>query len=83
MDHPIDEESLARFLAGTASREENRRVVAHLLKGCALCARRVRELLNQPEPDEHGYDAAFDRFERSVSVRRPRVELPLSLLQPV
>jgi hypothetical protein len=33
MDHP-SEETLKRFAAGTATREENRAVVSHLVKGC-------------------------------------------------
>lgn len=83
MEHPIAPDSLARFLSGTASREENRRIVAHLLKGCTLCARRVGELLVEPEPEEHGYDAAFDRFERMAErTRKPPAERlpPLALL---
>lgn len=86
MDHPIAPDSLARFLAGGASREENRRVVAHLLKGCPLCAQRVEELLVEPEPDEeHGYDAAFDRFERvAVPAKEPSAaKLPALALLPL
>lgn len=64
MDHPIAPEDLARFVAGTATREENRRIVAHLLRGCAGCARQMEAFLGRPDEGEHGYDAAFDRFER-------------------
>ena len=62
MDHP-SEETLKRFAAGTASREENRTVVAHLVKECTLCARKLRDLM-QPEAVSRGdYEAALDRFD--------------------
>jgi hypothetical protein len=48
MDHP-SEETLKRFPAGTASRGECRAIVAHLVKGCADCARKLRSLM-EPEP---------------------------------
>jgi len=61
MDHPpID--VLSRFVWRTASREENRRVVRHLLTLCPECAAAVRSI--RPEPvDPAEYDAALDRFE--------------------
>jgi len=40
MAHPADE-TLQRFARVQATRRENREVVAHLLKGCSLCSRRV------------------------------------------
>lgn len=84
MDHPIAPDSLARFLAGTAPREENRRVVAHLLRGCSSCARQMGELLAEPAPEEHGYDAAFDRFERLTSrAKTPRTQTPRALSLPL
>jgi len=45
VDHP-SEETLKRFASGTASREEGKAVVAHLLKGCADCARKLRCLID-------------------------------------
>lgn len=66
MEHP-SEEILQRFVAGTASRDESRSVVAHLLKGCALCARKIRSLM---EPTamrrREDYDAALERFDRRL-----------------
>jgi len=43
MKHP-DAEELRRVAVGTASREEARGVVAHLLKGCLSCAATVKSL---------------------------------------
>jgi len=59
MDHPIAPESLENFLRGRASREEARRIVAHLLTGCPSCAER---LTRRQEPAPNAYDAALDRF---------------------
>lgn len=63
MDHPIALESLEKFLRGGASREENRRIVAHLLTGCPACAERVAR---RQEPGPNAYDAALDRFEDAL-----------------
>ena len=65
MDHPSDE-TLKRFAAGTASPEECQIVVAHLLKGCGLCSRKLKSLL---EPDlviAQSYDKALERFDRGL-----------------
>jgi len=59
--HPSDD-FLRRFSAGTASREESRPILAHLLHGCDTCARRLQELV-RPGIPEGAYDAAFARFE--------------------
>lgn len=61
MDHPISEESLNRFAAGAASRQENRSIVAHLLRGCAVCAQKVREGV-RPEVPEDAYDSVLGRI---------------------
>jgi len=45
VDHP-SEETLKRFAAGMATREEGKAVVAHLLKGCAECARKLRSFID-------------------------------------
>ena len=65
MDHP-SEETLKRFAAGTASREENRNVIAHLLKGCAACAQRLKALMEPASVAGVSYDAALDRFDEGM-----------------
>lgn len=65
MDHP-SEETLKRFAAGTASREESRNVVAHLLKGCAPCAARLKALTEPKSVAGESYDAALDRFDQGM-----------------
>ena len=64
MKHPISESSLKRFAGGTASREEGKMVLAHLLRGCSACSRKLRELMG---PLEHnpGYNEVLDRLEES------------------
>ncbi len=65
MDHP-SEDTLKRFAAGTGSREENRTVVAHLVKGCAACARKIRALI-EPEPVHRAsYETPLDRFDQGL-----------------
>lgn len=65
MDHP-SEETLKRFVTGRASREESRAVVAHLLKGCASCAGRLK-ILMAPEPvARQSYDRALERFDAGL-----------------
>ena len=61
MNHPISDESLKRFAAGSASRQENRSIVAHLLRGCAVCAQKVRESV-RPEVPEDAYDSVLGRI---------------------
>jgi hypothetical protein len=65
MDHP-SEETLKRFAAGTASREESRAVVAHLLKGCSACARKLRQLMEPDAVSRSSYEAALDRFDQEL-----------------
>ena len=57
MDHPIPE-SLRRFATGASSRQENRVIVAHLLRGCAQCARLIREGQRLPVAEE-AYDGVL------------------------
>lgn len=61
MDHPVSEESLRRFAVGASSRQENRSIVAHLLQGCAKCAREVRENVRPEVPDD-AYEAVLSRL---------------------
>ena len=65
MEHP-SQDALLRFVLGAASRQENRRVVRHLLARCPSCAAALRQLRREPPlsppPDLEGYDPAFDRL---------------------
>lgn len=63
MDHP-SEETLKRFAAGLASREESRAVVAHLLKSCACCASGLNRLMEPESVAGASYEAALDRFDQ-------------------
>ena len=65
MDHP-SEETLKRFAAGTASREESRAVVAHLLKGCSACAQKLRKLMEPDAVSRSSYETALDRFDSGL-----------------
>jgi molecular chaperone GrpE (heat shock protein) len=65
VDHP-SEETLKRFAAGNASREESRIVVAHLLKGCALCAKRLKSMMQPESVGPVSYDEALDRFDEKI-----------------
>lgn len=65
MDHP-SEETLKRFATGTASREESRAVVAHLLKGCSACARKLRELMEPEAVSRTSYETPLDRFDQGL-----------------
>lgn len=56
----IPEATLRRFAEGTASREENRRVVRHLLARCEPCAAAVRSFLRPPVAEE-SYDDLIAR----------------------
>ena len=65
MDHP-KEEALKRFVSGKATRQERKAVVAHLLKGCADCSRKLKSLI-EPKPVAGGaYDEALERFDREL-----------------
>jgi hypothetical protein len=63
MDHPIAPESLERFLHGATSREENRRILAHLLVGCRSCSEHIAR---RRESGPGAYDTALDRFEETL-----------------
>ncbi len=65
MEHP-SEETLKRFVSGTAPKDESRTVVAHLLKGCALCARKIRALMQPAPVRRDGYEPALERFDRRL-----------------
>jgi len=65
MEHP-SEETLKRFVTGTAMREESLAIVAHLLRGCPACAHKIRQLM-LPEPVcRQSYDSALNRFDHGL-----------------
>ena len=65
MDHP-SEETLKRFATGTGTREENRAVVIHLLKGCPACARTLRALMEPNPVTRADYEEPLDRFDHGL-----------------
>lgn len=69
MEHPVAEESLKRFANGASTRQENRSIVAHLLKGCAHCAQQIREGV-RPEIPEDAYDAVLSKMSGERTLRR-------------
>lgn len=69
MDHPVSRESLMRFAAGSSTRQENRSIVAHLLKGCPECARQIRGDV-RPEVPEDAYDSMLARLSGERTLRR-------------
>ena len=65
-NHPISRTSLESFVLGTASPQENRTIVTHLLQGCPTCAGTLREL-NRSKPAPAGaYERSLDGFEREL-----------------
>lgn len=76
MEHPISRESLERFAAGSATRDEGRAIAIHLLKGCGTCAATLRSLERNRAPMD-AYDRALDRFERGL---RSEVAAPSGML---
>ena len=83
-DHPTPAE-LDRFLRGTLSRKERRRVFLHLLAGCGPCARAIAptiQAMAEPERLEDGpevtpiagYDGAIDRALAAVLGRERSIE---------
>ena len=50
MKHPISESSLNRFARGTATREEGKKIVIHLLRGCSVCSGTLQSLIGPMEP---------------------------------
>ena len=60
MEHPA-REALSRFLWGTASREENRSIVRHLLARCGRCAAVLNAGKPAPPVESAAYDEALSR----------------------
>jgi len=65
MDHP-SEDILQRFVSGTASREESRIVVKHLVKGCPACARKIRDLMEPKAVPGSSYEDSLNRFDQGL-----------------
>ena len=65
MDHP-SEDILRRFVTGTASREESRTVVKHLVKGCPACARKIRDLMEPKAVPDFAYEEPLARFDQGL-----------------
>jgi hypothetical protein len=63
--HPISESSLNRFARGTATREEGKKIVVHLLRGCSLCCGKLQALIGPmdlaPEPQPTYQDGLMKR----------------------
>lgn len=81
MQHPT-RDLLERFAARTASREENRSIVAHLLKGCPACARILKEI-DRVESPVCAYDKVLDRFERDLRAEALAPSGQLTVLREV
>jgi hypothetical protein len=71
MSHLISDRSLYKFASGTASREEGRTVLSHLLQGCAPCARKLRVLA--------GYEAPAGSAQAPAASRHPALRRPATL----
>jgi hypothetical protein len=75
VEHPISEASLRNFLAGTASREETRDLVVHLLKGCPSCSEKLRTIAREEIPGE-AYENILDRLEKNLAAT---LDLPVAV----
>ena len=76
MEHAVSRDTLERFAAGSATRDEGRTITLHLLKGCSTCAATLRNLNRQKAPMD-AYDWSLDRFERGL---RGEVQAPSGML---
>ena len=59
----LEPETIRRFANATASRDENRAVVRHLLKRCPQCARELSTVLLPPVVHPSEYDRALERWQ--------------------
>jgi hypothetical protein len=82
MDHP-SEDILRRFASGTASREESRAVVKHLVKGCPACARKIRELMEPKAVPRTAYEDPLARFDQGLIEGLESSITPLQTLRTV
>lgn len=65
-NHAISRASLERFASGSASVEENRAIVTHLLQGCGTCAGTLREVDRRKPAPVAAYERSLDSFEREL-----------------
>jgi tetratricopeptide (TPR) repeat protein len=71
----LSPEVFSRMTAGTASPEETRSVVRHLLGGCTDCGRLAQAARLSPAPRKTlSYDDVFERIERKVAEGLVRLE---------
>ena len=82
MDHP-SEDILQRFVSGTASREESRMVVKHLVKGCPACARKIRDLMEPKAVPGSFYEDPLDRFDQGLIEALESAISPMQTLRTV
>lgn len=73
-EHPTAEE-LHRFQAGTATREERRRIAVHFLRGCESCASFIQELFRPEPPPDDAYEEVLLKFIR----RLEREQVPVTV----
>ena len=66
----LDGDAAERFVAGTASRSECRKIVLHLLAGCGACAGLLRSVF-RPAVEEGDYDGALARMTDRARAREP------------
>lgn len=71
MEHP-SREQLQRFVDGFSTREENRQIVRHLLRECALCQEVIQAAWRPPIPPPDAFDNALRALEEAAArkVRR-------------
>jgi hypothetical protein len=82
MDHP-SEDILRSFASGTASREESRIVVKHLVKGCPACARKIRELMEPKAVPGSSYEDPLKRFDQGLIEGVESAITPMQTLRTV
>jgi hypothetical protein len=82
LDHPSDH-TLKRFAAGNSAREENRAVVAHLLKSCGRCAVKLKAFLEPDSVAGQAYDPVLDKFDEGLLDALEPAISPLQTLQAV
>lgn len=82
MEHPR-EETLKRFVTGTASRQESLAIVAHLLRGCSACACKIRQLMQPEQVCRDAYEPALNRFDHGLVAALESSISPVQTLRTV